>query len=222
MVTAHLLSRWAQQATNSCSFAMGVGEGGSVLLGAPRLRRQLPVSHGSARLLRWKFFAARPAGVWRSARVHLCLRGKARWEDTVKARSGLGCLHGSLSRFPFPFLPFGGYIKPQGCHFCFSTVRKGQWLRANGICPVFAAFLPKLPADAAPTPSSWRLLQEKISLAGKGWDRLRGGLCSSPVNHVGRGAGSILCGSVGFAGLIQLGGRWLPSHLASLQPSLHD
>lgn len=108
MVMAHLLSRLAQQATNSCCFVMGVGEGGSIMLRAPLLRGQLPVSHGSASLLHWKFFAARPAGVWSTARVHPCLRGRARWEGTVKARSGLCCLHGNLSRFPFPFLLFWG------------------------------------------------------------------------------------------------------------------
>lgn len=101
--------------------AMGVGEGGSILLGAPLLRRQLPVSRGSASLLRWKIFAACPAGVWRSARVPPCLRGKARWEDTVKTHSGLCCLHGNFSRFPFPFCPFGGMFKVTGCELTASV-----------------------------------------------------------------------------------------------------
>lgn len=82
------------------------------------------------------FFAARPAGVWRSARVPLCLRGKAEM-----GRHGEGVLGALLSSWEFVLLslsffffslPFwGGYFKPQGCHLCFSTVREGCELMAS-------------------------------------------------------------------------------------------
>lgn len=57
-------------------------------------------------------------------------------------------------------------------------------------------------------------MQEKVGLAGAGWDHLGGGPCASPVNLVGRGAGSILRGPAVFAGVIRLAERCLPSHPA--------
>lgn len=79
------------------------------MLGAPLLRKQLPVSHGGASLLHWEIFLLAQLSPGDEPRS---LRGTARQEDTGKARSELCCLLGSLSCFPF-FCLLGGHFKPQ-------------------------------------------------------------------------------------------------------------